>query len=116
MAIKVAYLAHPVSGDVKRNIARAKRWLSYLQKTYSGHVFIAPWITGIEICGDDDNDPLQRERGIQRDCAVIAKCDELWLCGADFSKGMEREVVVAVKYRLKIDHTFLYITEPPEIL
>lgn len=89
--MRVCYLAAPLSGDIPGNLARAKAALASLQSRYPDRAFIAPWIAWVEM-GDDDNDPAARERGMQRDLAVIAKCDELWVWGNRISAGMAREI------------------------
>jgi hypothetical protein len=86
----LAYMAHPIAGDVPGNCARARRWLAWLQRTYPDRAFIAPYIDWIE-AGDDDSDPVQRELGLQRCCAVAAVCTEFWPVGGRLTEGMRRE-------------------------
>jgi hypothetical protein len=38
---------------------------------------------------------VHREDGLRRDCAVVAKCDEVWLVGGRISAGMLREATAA---------------------
>lgn len=95
-ARKVIYVAHPVSGDVKENIARALRWLAYLRRTDRQNTYIAPWVAAL-MSGEDDADPTARERGLI-DCeTVAARCDGIVLVGGRVSSGMarEREAVIA---------------------
>jgi hypothetical protein len=115
----VAYLAHPVRGAVAENLARAKRWLSYLQRTYPDRVFIAPWILSIEL-GEDDSDEVQRAQGIVRMAAVAARCHELWAvgCGSRDGKptlGMVCETAAALKYDARIVTDYIACTEPPDV-
>lgn len=86
--MRVVYLAHPVAGDVPGNLARAKRWLRWVEERHSVAV-CAPWITACEVW--DDADPEQREAGMQRNFAVLARCHEIWLVGGRISPGMARE-------------------------
>jgi hypothetical protein len=87
----LAYMAHPISGDVPANVMRAKRWLAWLSRRYPDRAFVAPYIDWIE-AGDEDGDPDQRERGLQRCCSVAARCEEFWAVGGRLSAGMNREV------------------------
>jgi hypothetical protein len=88
----LAYLAHPIAGDVRANLVRYKAWLRYLQTRHPTLAFIAPSIDWIEVCGDRDDNAAERERGLARCCQVVARCDEIWLVGSRLSQGMEREL------------------------
>lgn len=88
---QVAYLAHPVGGDVLANLARAKRWVRWLEETHVPHVAInAQWITECEIW--DDSDPQQRANGMARDREIMIRCDLIILCGGKISDGMAGEL------------------------
>ncbi len=87
--MKVIYMAHPVSGDIARNLSEAKRWIRWIEETHDDVAVVANWITECEIW--DDSDPVQRAAGLRRDFAVIARCDELWLVGDHVSAGMRAE-------------------------
>lgn len=104
----VLYLAHPVTGDVPGNLAKAKRWLRWAQTAFATCAVIAPWIAWIDL-GDDDGDPAVRERGLQRDEAVVSRCDAILLVGGRVSTGMAREAKAA---KATIDLTVLG-EEPP---
>jgi hypothetical protein len=113
----VAYMAHPVGGDVVANLARAKLWLRYLTKEHGGEnrFFIAPWITSIDL-GEDDTDPAQRERGLEAMEEVAGRCDEVWLVGARLSTGMKRERdahILAFGDLAGIEDRYLGMVGPP---
>lgn len=92
----VLYLAHPVAGEVNANVARAGRWLRWLQRRYPQLAFIAPWIADL-VSGADDADPAQRAQGLRHGCIVAARCDGIVLVGGRVTGGMlaERDAVVA---------------------
>jgi hypothetical protein len=46
----------------------------------------------------DDNNPAERERGLQYGIQMLELCNEIWVCGEHTSQGMEREIAAA-KYR-----------------
>jgi hypothetical protein len=108
----VAYVAHPVAGDVTANLARALRWVAWLSKQREDIAIIAPWIANI-MSGEDDNDPAARARGLAHDVTVVKRCDCLILCGGRVSSGMamERDAMLTVG-GLVVDLTHLG-DEPP---
>lgn len=109
----VLYVAHPVAptpaqiaeeklhptpraAAVKRNVARAMRWLAWLRRSFPEVTFVAPWIASI-LSGEDDSDPRQREAGLVDADAVVPRCDGVVLCGGRISSGMGRERGVALR-------------------
>ena len=112
MKRRLIYVAHPVSGDVQGNLARAKRWIHWIHSV-RGAVPIAPWITDIE-SGEDDSDPIARAQGLARCEYTVSRCDELWLVGGRISGGMRAELNAAARAGIAIrDFTHLG-AEPPE--
>jgi len=111
--MKLIYLAHPVSGDVLANVARAKLWLRWLTDSREEPAaVVAPWITEVELW--DDDDPEQREAGLRRCLVMVERCDELWLTGGRVSEGMDRERRHAMKHGLTVvDVTAMGIHSPP---
>lgn len=97
--MKVVYMAHPVSGDIPGNLAKARRWVRFLERTYDVAV-VASWITECEIW--DDTNPAHRAAGLKRDLAVLRRCDELWLVGPQISKGMRFEAEHAKAHSIPI--------------
>ena len=92
--MRVVYIAHPVKGDTAANIARAKRWLLWAAQ-HRDVSPVAPWIAAVEAVGGDASGE-ERELWLARDCAVVERCDELWLCGSHVSDGMRRELGAAM--------------------
>lgn len=118
------FLAHPLSGDIPGNLARAKRWLRWARLSLKGHHVIAPWITECEIF--DDNIPEERDAGIEFNRTLIKEhCDGLLLVGGRISGGMalERQAAEAVKKEFSEDQEQVQVMdlthlgeEPPEKL
>lgn len=98
--------AHRLAIDA--NLARAKRWLTWLRRTFPAITFIAPWITAIE-SDADDSDEAQRSAGLRDDCRVVNRCDGIVLCGGRVSSGMATE---SARARVVFDLTHLG-AEPP---
>lgn len=111
MRRRIAWMMHPVSGDVPGNLARAKRWLGWLLRTFPDIDFAADWIPWCEVL--DDGVPANRERGLRFDEHMIQRLDDCWMVGGRISNGMMRERVVAMATRkTTVDLTTLG-DEPP---
>lgn len=82
------YIAHPISGDVNRNLMRAKMWFRWAALSKAA-VPVAPYISCVWAL--DDNDPDERLVGMAISSRVSKMCDELWLCGEEISEGMRKE-------------------------
>jgi hypothetical protein len=110
----VAYVAHPVAGDVDANLKRALRWLHWISQQCPKCAVIAPWIANI-MSGEDDGDPEQRARGLAHDVTVVKRCDYLILCGGRVSSGMamERDAMIVAGGKV-LDLTHLG-DEPPSV-
>lgn len=91
----VVYLAHPLSGDVEANRRNAARWAAWAV-VHMGVAVECSWVvlTGVL----DDSDPATRALGLQLDCALIERCDEIWLTGSRVSPGMQLEADHARKW------------------
>lgn len=113
MSRRLIYVAHPVSGDPLGNCARAKRWLAWLMRRQPGLAFIAPWISAIE-AGADDSDPVQRERGMADNIAVVQRCDGIVLVGGRISSGMSTELTHAKAQGAVVYDLTLLGDEPPD--
>jgi hypothetical protein len=83
--VKVVYIAHPLSGDWAGNTAAARTFCEAAAR--SGYAPVAPYLTldGLLVEPDD------RDLGLEIDLAMIARCDEMWLCGPRESIGMAIE-------------------------
>jgi len=111
--MKVVYVAHPVSGDAEGNIQRALRWIEKLEEAFPVAV-VASWVQECMIW-DDDN-PDERRAAMERDLAVIEKCDEIWLVGPRISDGMRHELSHAIAHGKRWrDFTVMEEQEPPDV-
>jgi len=95
MSVRVIYLAHPVAGDVKANLASARRWIRWIVDNYTDIAICAPRIPYVESLRDEC--VQDRLRGTRDDLEILARCDEVWLVGDRVSSGMEAEKTVAMK-------------------
>lgn len=90
------YVCSPCRGNVRKNIAAARGYCSYVIS--EGFIPIAPHVMFDGIC--DDNDPELRAAGMRMGKEMLRYCRELWIFGNCVSEGMRAEIELA-KY-LKI--------------
>ncbi|MBA2718917.1 MAG: hypothetical protein H0U52_06720 [Chloroflexi bacterium] len=110
--MRIAYMAHPVSGDVAANLARALRWLHYLSATDPETAYVDPWIAAL-MAGADDDDPAQRARGLAHDVAMVKRCDAIVLVGGRVSSGMAIEHNAALTVGISVIDLTALGEEPP---
>jgi hypothetical protein len=108
--MKVIYLAHPVSGDVTGNLARARRWLRWIYDNFDVAV-IADWVLTCEVL--DDSRPAHRAHGLAMDRALVEICDEFWMVGGRVSGGMQTEREMALGANVIVRNLTWLGEEPP---
>lgn len=93
--MRIIYIAHPISGDIQGNLNKVLEIVRELNLTEDEIVPFAPY--WMDCHALDDNDPVQRERGIKNDHALFNKkfIDEVWLYGDRISNGMKAEIELA---------------------
>lgn len=114
--MKVVYIAHPISGDIKANINRI---LTIVREINIEQPDIIPFAHYIVDCQAlDDDIPAERERGIKNDTELFKRkfIDELWLYGQKISKGMWAEIrlcnELGIPVRAKTSSTELDLLAP----
>lgn len=111
--VRVVYVAHPLNAPTEAernaNIARAARWCAWAFK--SGYAPVADWIVLAS-----QLDESWREQGLRADCALIKRCDELWLVGGRVSEGMRIEAAAARLVGVPVKDLTALGEEPPEWL
>lgn len=100
----VFYMAHPVSEDIdtgirgpenfKPNIKRAFAWLAWLMANDRTRVYIAPWISEVQLV-DDGVLVTTYDEALRDDEEVVRRVDGLILVGGKITEGMRRELEVA---------------------
>jgi hypothetical protein len=100
--MKIAYIAHPIGGDVEANLERIKTINRQINLEEPDVVPFAPYF--LDCVSMDDNDPQERERGIKNDIELIRKgfIDELRLYGNRISPGMVIEIEKALVFRIRV--------------
>ena len=97
--MRVAYVCAPLAGDLKKNISNAKKFGKFLFDRG-----MAPVIPHIYAEILDDKDPYDRELGMNADRSLLFKCDEMWVFGDKFTKGMKEEIHFAEMINMKIKY------------
>ena len=94
--MKIAYIAHPISGDVKGNLISIERIAREINLKEPDVVPFAPYYLDCIVL-DDDN-PGERSRGIRNDQVLLRAgfVTEMRLYGHKISTGMIHEVVTAI--------------------
>jgi hypothetical protein len=91
----VAYIAHPISGDVKGNIAKIQKIVRRINLREPNVVPFASYV--VDCQSMDDSVPKERSRGIQNNHALLSKgfVDEVRLYGNKLGAGMIEEIELA---------------------
>lgn len=100
--MKIVYIAHPISGDIEGNLARIRDIVKKIAMNQPDIVPFVPYY--VDIVSLDDNDPVQRKRGISNDIELFNRkvMDEVWLFGDKLSKGMKAEVKLALRLGIPV--------------
>ena len=100
--MKIVYIAHPIGGDVKNNLACLRKIIKEINLTEPDTVPFVPYYA--DVVSMDDNTPEERERGIKNDIAIIKSgvVQEMRLYGHRLSEGMKAEVMIASKLGIPI--------------
>jgi hypothetical protein len=90
--MKVVYIAHPLGDgpDRDENMRRGAKWVAW-----AADQGMAPVCTWIVLASQWPE--TKRDEGLAVDCALIDRCDEVWLVGPRVSKGMHVEAEHAKK-------------------
>ena len=101
--MKIAYIAHPISGDIKGNLKRIEL---IGRKIILEEPEVVPFVHYFFDCyALDDDIPEERERGIKNGIALMRKkgfIDEVRLYGDKISTGMSYEVNLALELGIKV--------------
>lgn len=100
--MKIVYIAHPISGDIEGNLAKIREIVRTIALHQPGIIQFVPYY--VDIVSLDDNDPEERQRGIDNDTELFNRhvMDEIWLFGDKLSKGMKAKIKLAHKLDIPI--------------
>lgn len=94
----LVYVCSAYSGDVTTNTNNARKYCRFALE--QGQIPLAPHLMFPMFM--NDNAPEDRELALFMDIVLLGKCDELWVFGDTYSKGMLGEIEVAKKRRQRI--------------
>jgi hypothetical protein len=96
MKKKIAYIAHPIGGDVINNLNKIHVIVRTINLKEPKVVPFVPYYA--DVVSLDDNNPIERQRGIENGHTILESgiVDELRLYGAKISPGMKAEIELAV--------------------
>ena len=92
----LVYICSPFSGDISRNIERAKKYSRYAVDNKA--IPIAPRL----LCPQFMDDDAERELALFMDMVLLGKCEELWVFGELVTEGMSAEIAKAKRKNMKI--------------
>lgn len=100
--MKIAYIAHPISGNVDGNLKKLGAIIRNINLTTENIVPFAPYVSDL-ICMEDAV-PSERDRGFKNNTAYFEKglIDELWVYGDKISAGVQHEIDLAKRYFIPI--------------
>lgn len=98
----VAYIAHPIGGDVENNLTRIRSIIYAINVNEPEVVPFAPYLG--DCMALDDDIPEHRARGIKNDQELMKRgfIDEVRLYGNRISQGMKEEIYLALTLDIKI--------------
>lgn len=95
----LVYICSPYAGDVQQNVHNARKYSRFALERNT--IPLTPHLLYPQFM--DDCDPAERWVALHKiSYVLIGKCDELWVFGGVISSGMEYEISIAKKRKMKI--------------
>ncbi|MDU2208182.1 MAG: DUF4406 domain-containing protein [Veillonella sp.] len=96
--LPLVYICSPYAGDVDHNVTNARTYSCFAVDNntipITQHLLYPQFM--------DDSREEERELAMHFNYVLLGKCTELWVCGGLVSQGMDREIGLARKRRMKI--------------
>lgn len=93
--MKAVYLCHPYSGDPVKNRGRVAKILEGLSVNLNEYCFIATQLYFYHFIRDE-------EIAMRHCLELLRRCDEVWVFGRHISKGMRKEIALAIKIGIPV--------------
>ena len=100
----LVYVCSPFSGDTAGNAEKARRYSRFAVD--SGAIPLTPHLLLPQFISDK----TERDLALFMDMVLLGKCEQLWVFGAEITKGMAAEIGKAKKRQMPIR----YFTEECE--
>lgn len=95
---KIVFICSPFAGDIEGNTRRARRYGRFAVTEKA--VPIIPHLMYPQFL--EENDPEERQLGIDMGLILLGKCQELWVFGSRISSGMSAEITKAKRWNIPI--------------
>jgi hypothetical protein len=95
---KIVFICSPFAGDIEGNTKRARRYGYFA--VIKNAVPIIPHLMYPQFL--DENDPEERQMGIDMGLILLSKYHEIWVFGDKLSQGMSKEVMKARQWNIAI--------------
>ena len=96
----IVFICSPFAGDIEGNTARARRYGRFA--VTKDKIPVIPHLMYPQFLYEDD--PVERQLGIQMGLALLLKCQELWVFGGRVSSGMTVEIEKAKELKIPIKY------------
>lgn len=100
MDMEKVFICSAFRGDVEENIRKAREYCRWAAME-CGAIPIAPHLLFPQFL--DDNDPVQREMGIEMGLELLAGCRRLFYFG-DVTEGIAKEIARARELGIPAEH------------
>jgi uncharacterized protein YqgV (UPF0045/DUF77 family) len=99
---KIAYIAHPISNDIKGNIEKILQIVKEINLKEKNITPFVPYLA--DVLALDDTIPLHRKRGISNNVAYLKSgiVSELRVYGDFISKGVAEEIAIARELKIPV--------------
>lgn len=95
----LVYISSPFRGNTERNIENARKYSRFAIESHA--IPMTPHLLYPQFM--DDSNPEERYLATHTiNYVLLGKCSEVWVFGGYISTGMEREITLAEKRKMKI--------------
>lgn len=94
----IVFICSTFSGDEETNVIKAREYSRFALENST--IPIAPHLLFPQFM--DDKNPQERELAMHFNYVLLGKCQELWVFGTKISSGMNREILIAAKRKMRI--------------
>ncbi len=99
-SVKIVFVAHPISGDVKGNM---KKVLKICAEIHTRNIIpIAPYLVSLQYLNDEVIEDRELGMAANHEHFYRKFVDELWLFGDRISSGMIEEIKLARKMGIPV--------------
>jgi len=97
---KTVFIAHPISGDVRGNIAKV---LKICEDVHTKDIIpVAPYLVSLQYLNDEVIEDRELGMEANHECFRRRYIDELWLFGDRISTGMWKEILLAREFGIPV--------------